>query len=218
MRGGKIYSPLIDLCYDVIMIPTVAEAKAILDEEEKKPQTTKWIVHSRGVGEVVERIANTLVAKGQTLDIDRAVAMGYLHDIGKAVPPKGNHLVNGYYWLKEHGYDEDFAVISLIHHSITNDAACSIGVPPDPERDQLIYDTVRKHNFTFEERLVVLSDSLCNDVPMTFEKRVVDVITRYGVCEKTPERLIRTRELITQIEEILGHNLYDLFPEMKENL
>ena len=49
-------------------------------EEAKKLNPGRWIIHSKKVGEAAARIAERL-----NLDVDKARAMGYIHDIGKNI-------------------------------------------------------------------------------------------------------------------------------------
>ena len=78
---------------------TSDEALELL-EEAKKLNPGRWIIHSKKVGEAAARIAERL-----NLDVDKARAMGYIHDIGKRFGKKAVHTVEGYYFLKDLGYD-----------------------------------------------------------------------------------------------------------------
>ena len=47
---------------------------------------------------------------------------------------------------------------------------------------------------------------------------MIDLLLRHGVYKNTHYHLIETLKLKKYFDDLLGYNLYDLFPEMKENL
>ena len=53
---------------------------------------------------------------------------------------------------------------------------------------------------------------------MTIDKRMNDLLTRHGVYKNTHYHIIETNKLKKSFDDMLGYNLYDLFPEIKENL
>ncbi|MBS7020504.1 MAG: hypothetical protein KH135_01340 [Firmicutes bacterium] len=53
---------------------------------------------------------------------------------------------------------------------------------------------------------------------MTLEKRLIDLISRYGEHENTKYHVNEALNLKQYFDELLGYNLYDLFPEIKNNL
>ena len=90
------------------MILTSEEALKLL-EEAQKPNQGRWIEHSRKVGEAAGRIADKL-----NLDVEKAKTLGYIHDIGKRYGEREHHVIKGYEFLKEKGYEDEYA-LSLIH-------------------------------------------------------------------------------------------------------
>ena len=200
------------------MRPSSKEARAILDAAQHPDDAFSWIEHSFCVGDTAKKLAEALRQRGEDIDVDLAAALGYLHDIGKMVKHTHSHLLDGYEWLMSRGYTEDFCTIALVHHSISNDPFCMIGPPPDPIKDKLIIDCVRRHSFTPEEKLVIFCDSICLYDVMTVDKRMTDIISRYGTGEKTAERIRQTLAFKADLDKRLGQNLYDLFPEVKNNL
>ena len=59
---------------------------------------------------------------------------------------------------------------------------------------------------------------MCTDTIMTVDKRLIDLIIRKGVHENTQYHIKETYKLKEYFDNLLGYNLYDLFPEIKENL
>lgn len=83
---------------------TSNDALNMLEEIRKEVENDHWIDHSICVGNSAGKIAESL-----KLDVDFAKTLGYIHDIGKKINGPKNHSVNGYYYIKELGYDEEYA-------------------------------------------------------------------------------------------------------------
>lgn len=47
---------------------------------------------------------------------------------------------------------------------------------------------------------------------------MIDLLYRHGVYAKTHYHIVETLKLKEYFDNLLGYNLYDLFPEIKENL
>lgn len=82
----------------------------------------------------------------------------------------------------------------------------------------MIIDFLPHHTYTLSEQIVVLCDLMCKYRPMTTDQRIVDVLSRHGTWEGTQACILAVRQLKADIDQLLGHNVYDLFPEIKENL
>ena len=82
---------------------TSDEALKMLKEMKKATKCTGWIYHSICVGDSAGKIAKEL-----NLDVDKAKALGYIHDIGKGVGEFESHVINGYKYMKELGYGEGY--------------------------------------------------------------------------------------------------------------
>ncbi len=80
---------------------TSSEALKILEETRKDFENQRWIDHSICVGKSAGKIAEALNKKGMNLDIDKAITLGYIHDIGKKVGEFHGHVINGYNYLKK---------------------------------------------------------------------------------------------------------------------
>lgn len=202
------------------MIPTKAEALELLEQaRQKDPERNNcWARHSILVGDVAGKIAAAVNEKGQHFDVDRVAAMGYLHDIGKALDEFYLHPVKGYDYLMGLGYDEDFCAVCLTHSFVNNDPFCMFGEYMREERDKFLIEYIRKHQFTDEDNLLLLADCMACDEVMTVDKRMIDIIYRYGVCAKTQERIKEVYRIKRYFDGLLGYNLYNLFPEIKDNL
>lgn len=190
---------------------TSIEALNMLEEARGKTEYDNWIDHSICVGDSAGKIAEAL-----NLDIDYAKTLGYIHDIGKLVGTYSNHVMNGYNYLKELGYDEKYYNVCLTHSYLNNDVYCTAGgIPSDiPFRTEFI----KNHKYTIYEKIINLCDLMCTSVNMTVDKRLIDIMTRRGAYENTQYHIKETYKLKAYIDEQLGFNVYDLFPSIRENL
>ena len=190
---------------------TLEKAREMLEEARKKSTDDRWINHSICVGDTAGKIAEKL-----NLDVNYAKTLGYIHDIGRGIGDSKNHVMNGYYYLKELGYDDEYTNICLTHSYLNNDVNCTAGgIPTDiPFRTEFI----KNHEYTIYEKIINLCDLMCTDTIMTVDKRLIDLIIRKGAHENTQYHIKETYKLKQYIDEQLGFNLYDLFPSIKENL
>ena len=190
---------------------TVEKARELLEEARGKTPDDHWINHSICVGDSAGKIAEKL-----NLDVDYSKTLGYIHDIGKSVGEFKEHVMNGYKYIKELGYDDEYANICLTHSYLNNDVYCTAGgIPRDiPFRTEF----VKNHEYTIYEKIINLCDLMCTDVNMTVDKRLIDIMSRRGAYENTQYHIKETYKLKQYIDEQLGFNVYDLFPSIKENL
>ena len=190
---------------------TLEKAREMLEEARKKSTDDRWINHSICVGDTAGKIAEKL-----NLDVNYAKTLGYIHDIGRGIGDSKDHVMNGYYYLKELGYDDEYANICLTHSYLNNDIYCTAGgFPKDiPFRTEFI----KNHEYTIYEKIINLCDLMCTDIIMTVDKRLIDLIIRRGAHENTQYHIKETYKLKQYIDEQLGFNLYDLFPSIKDNL
>lgn len=193
------------------MVLTSEMAFKMLKDAEKITTDLGWIRHSECVGR-----AAGIIAKELELDVQKAQALGFIHDIGKRLGDFENHVMKGYEYLKELGYDDEYCNICLTHSYLNNDYMCTAGaIPKDiPFRT----DFIKNHEYTIYEKIINLCDLMCTSVVNTIDKRLIDIIIRRGAYENTQYHVRETYKLKQFFDEKLGHNLYDLFPEIKENL
>lgn len=206
------------MTYNIPMVPTKADIIKLLDKANTVPKNHSWVQHSYGVGDSAGRIAQALNQKGQHLDAEKVVKLGYLHDIGKTFDPWDLHPLKGYNYLHDLGYDEEYCQICMSHSFVNNDPFCMFSDFMKPDRDKEVIEFIQNHEFTTEERLVALCDMMCGTEMWTLDKRIVDIISRHGTGPKTAERILETYRLKRHIDDLLDYNLYDLFPEIKDNL
>lgn len=157
--------------------------------------------------------------KGYDIDVELAKTLGYIHDIGKYNETSQCHVMRGYNYLKEKGYDEKYCNVCLTHSYLNNDIKCTAGKRPDPKENPFLDKFIKNHIYTLEEKIINLCDLMCTqDGVLTIDKRIVDLITRKGAYETTQYHVIETVKLKKYFDNLLGYNLYTLFPEIKENL
>ena len=200
------------------MILTSKEARELLEIERKTTKDDRWIEHSICVGDSAGRIAKALKEKGYNVDVDKAITLGYIHDIGKYNGESRGHVMRGYEYLKNKGYDEEYANICLTHSYLNNDILCTAGGVPDKEKNPLLTYFIKNHEYTIEEKLINLFDLMCTTKILILDKRLIDIVLRKGVFSNTQYHVKETYKLKEYFDNLLGYNLYDLFPEIKENL
>lgn len=200
------------------MILTSKKARELLEIERKTTKDDRWIGHSICVGDSAGRIAKALKEKGYNVDVDKAITLGYIHDIGKYNGESRGHVMRGYEYLKNKGYDEEYANICLTHSYLNNDILCTAGGVPDKEKNPFLTDFIKNHEYTIEEKLINLFDLMCTTKILTLDKRLIDIVLRKGVFSNTQYHVKETYKLKEYFDNLLGYNLYDLFPEIKENL
>lgn len=187
-------------------------------KQDNPERNTGWVTHSLAVGDAAGRLAEVLNKAGRHYDVEKVTLLGYLHDIGKMVGDFELHPVAGYEYLKQNGYNEEYYTVCLTHSFVNNDPFCMFSDFMQEDRDRFLIDFIKHHKFTDEEKLITLCDCMTLFVPMTVDKRMIDIISRHGVCEKTPERIKATYALKEYFDKQLGYNLYDIFPEIKDSL
>ena len=202
------------------MILTSKEARELLEIERKKTKDDRWIDHCICVGDSAGRLAKALNEKGYNIDVDKAITLGYIHDIGKYNGESRGHVMRGYEYLKNKGYDEEYANICLTHSYLNNDILCTAGGVPDKEKNPFLTDFIKNHEYTIEEKLINLCDLMCpqGNKVFTIDKRLIDIMIRRGAYSNTQYHIKETYKLKQYFDDLLGYNLYDLFPEIKENL
>ena len=74
---------------------TSKDARELLEKERKNSNDDRWIEHCICVGNSAGRIAEALNEKGQNVNIDKTIALGYVHDIGKYNGESKGHVMRG---------------------------------------------------------------------------------------------------------------------------
>lgn len=198
---------------------TSSEALNMVQKCEKNVEDKHWVKHSIFVGNSAEVIARALQEQGYIVDVELTKTLGYIHDIGKYNGESKGHVMRGYNYLKEKGFDEKYCNICLTHSYLNNDITCTAGKCPNPKDNPFLDEFIKNHKYTLEEKIINLCDLMCTqDGVFTIDKRMVDLITRKGAYETTQYHVIETVKLKKTFDDLLGYNLYDLFPTIKENL
>lgn len=199
---------------------TSKEAKEILENYRGKTESDMWIDHCICVGNTAGKIAKALDEKGYNIDVDKAITLGYVHDIGKYNGKSHRHVMRGYKYMKEKGYDEDYCNICLTHSYLNNDIICTAGGVPNPNENPFLTDFIKNHEYTMEEKIINLCDLMCpqGGKVFTIDKRLIDIMIRRGAHTNTQYHIEETYKLKSYFDDLLGYNLYNLFPEIKDNL
>lgn len=203
---------------------TSKEARELLEKERVNQKDDRWIRHSICVGDTAGRIAQALHEKEINVDVDKTITLGYIHDIGKKFNEHGGvfpHAINGYKYIKELGYDEEYAGICIKHSFLNNDIDCISNDRDETDKSNPNYSFVKEYisnEYSIEEKIINLCDLMCTTKTLTVEKRMIDLLMRHGVFKKTYYHIEETMKLKEYFDELLRYNLYDLFPEIKENL
>lgn len=175
----------------------------------------KWIEHSQNVAKASEKIA-----KAAGMDADKAYVLGLLHDIGRRVKNiKMYHVYSGYVYCMQKGWD-DVARICLTHSYQLKDAAKGVSeFDGSAEEYAFIEDYIKNVTFDDYDLLIQLTDALGMPEGLCIiERRLVDVALRYGFVPYTLEKWRRFFELKAYFDRKCGCSVYDLLPEIKENL
>ena len=162
-----------------------------------------------------------VIAGNINLDSDFATTLGYIHDIGKKYGFNSNdgvipHAINGYNYIKSLGYDEEYASICIKHSFLNNDINCLANDRDYTDSSNQYYDFMKE--YTIYEKIINLCDLMCTDKIYTVDKRIMDLLLRHGVYKNTYYHIKEVYKLKEYFDNLLGYNLYDLFPEIKENL
>lgn len=191
---------------------TLEKARLLLDEVKKEIGEEGWLRHSVCVGDTAAVIAQALGLENP----DYARALGYVHDIGKYITKEANvelHDIEGYRYLMAQGIDEQDAFICLTHSYINGDYTCRAG--GIPEEHPLRCEYLKAHPYNLYEEIINLCDLMCIFKTMMMEKRLIDLLTRKGIHENTHYHLTAALALKKKFEDLLGHSLYDLFPDIE---
>ena len=184
--------------------------------DANKMSSGGYISHSLTVGEAASRIAEAL-----NLEPDKARTLGYIHDIGKRYgAPFELHDIQGYEYLISLGIDEEYANICLTHSYLNNDIDCVAGgyINEDSYKYNFRKEFVKNHKYTIYEKIINLCDLMCTNEFLLIEERLIDLITRKGAHTNTQYHLAQAIQLKESIDEELGMNVYNLFPEIISRL
>ena len=129
---------------------TSEKVKTLLEIERKNTTDDRWIDHCLCVEDSAGKIAKALNEKRINVDIDKTITLGYLHDIGKYNGESYGHVMRGYEYLKNKGYDDEYCNVCLTHSYLNNDIVCTAGGVPNPKNNPFLTDFIKKHEYTIE--------------------------------------------------------------------
>lgn len=197
---------------------TSKKALEILENARGKLENDNWIEHQICVGNTAG-----IIAKALNLNEDFAKSLGYIHDIGKIYGYNGDgaltHGIKGYEYIKDLGYDEEYASICITHSYLNNDIDCLSGNRSNKNGIAYVFqkEYVENHNYSDYDKLINLCDLMCNQKVMTMEKRLIDLLMRHGIYETTPYHIEEALKLKKYFDDKLGFNVYKLFPDVIDN-
>lgn len=174
-----------------------------------------WAAHSLHVAEA----ANAIAGCHPQMDAKAAYIMGSLHDIGRRVGVTGmRHALDGYHYLKSLGYD-DAARISLTHsYPIKHAGAGADHWDGSEEEYQFVQAYLDQIDYDLYDRLIQLCDSLSQASGFCLmEKRLVDVVMRYGTNPLTIPKWRAYFAIKDDFEREIGKPIYSLLPGVVEN-
>jgi len=195
-------------------IPDRAAAEGYL-EGASKLNPGPWVSHSLYVAQGAQAIASHIPG----LQPERAYILGLLHDIGRRKGVAGmRHIIDGYHFLINEGYP--VAARICLTHSFPVEGS-SFGASPwdgAPEELQFVATYLGEIKYDDYDRLIQLCDAV--SLPSGFclmEKRLVDVVMRYGLDQYTEERWKSFFQIKEKIENSISESIYQLLPGVVEN-
>jgi putative nucleotidyltransferase with HDIG domain len=174
-----------------------------------------WISHSKYVAESARLIA----LETRELNSEKAYILGLLHDIGRREGITDmHHIISGYNFLKEKKFDEA-AKICLTHPFLVKKIECYSGKWDCSESEiEFIKDYLGSIEFNDYDRLIQFCDAIA--LPSGFcliEKRMVDVVIRYGINDLTIDKWKITMNIKQYFENKIQKSIYTILPGVVEN-
>jgi len=196
------------------MLPTRQRALELLNEAHNR-NPGPWFQHSIVTAEAAQAVA----ARHASLDPGKAYILGCLHDIGRREGVTGiRHVLDGYHFLVEQGFEEA-ARISMTHSYPVQDVrAGSDKWDGSGEELQVVKDYLAGIEYDDYDRLIQLCDSLAFPSGCCLlEKRIVNVVLRYGTNEFTIAKWKATFSIKEDFETAIGTSIYQFLPGVVEN-
>lgn len=217
----------------------------ITDISELELDKNRWVRHSIYVGKAAGRIAKAInanwihyshfsdyIRENGLLDEDYAIALGYIHDIGRKINHP-LHTTEGYKYLMDLGYSEE-AKSTLTHSFIDNEIDNSADGVTGKDRYDFINNYLHSVELTPYDNIIQLCDLFCLETGFTtVERRLLDITKRKGVYKNSLKHFYKTMELLGRFEmdddylELLSSvygtskdstSFYSLFPEISKDV
>lgn len=155
------------------------------------------IEHCRAVRDVAEMIANRLIERGYSVDLDLVVRGAMLHDIGRCRTNGIKHAIAGAQIARELGLDE--RVIRIIERHIggglDREDAGALGLPEGNYMPE-----------TLEEKIVCHADNLIATTRRQSVDKEIEALRRKNLT-KAAERV---KELHEELSSMCGMDIDDL--------
>ena len=132
---------------------TSEKVKTLLEIERKNTTDYRWIDHCLCVEDSAGKIAKALNEKRINVDIDKTITLGYLHDIGKYNGESYGHVMRGYEYLKNKGYDDEYCNVCLTHSYLNNDINCLANDRDYTDSLNENYNFIKNYLFPFKSFL-----------------------------------------------------------------
>jgi hypothetical protein len=194
-------------------LPSRAVAEALLAEAAAR-NPGPWEPHSR----LVAQGAGLIAACHPALDPERAYIYGLLHDIGRRYGVSGmRHALDGYRFLVGEGYPDPARACLTHSYPVKGEAVGATPWDGTPEDYAFLQDYLASIEYDDYDRLIQVCDALA--LPTGFclmEKRLLDVVRRYGFHATTLTRWDAFFAAKECLEQSAGISLYRLLPGIVE--
>ncbi len=199
---------MVKLCsknaYDLLTCGTIVKPS------DFKKNENYWINHSLYVGHAAQ-----IIAKKLNIDDDYAMALGYIHDIGRKISHK-DHIIVGYKYLYQLGYEYEWRVC-LTHSFIDNNILLTCGDGPSGDVREFIMEYLNSIDISIYDNIIQLCDLFCMySGYTTIEKRLLDIYTRKNVSSNAKQHYDSVLALKERLEQQMGCSLYSLFPKINK--
>jgi len=187
------------------MLPSREQAMKIL-EEANACNPGPWRDHSLVTAKCAEYIADEC----DGMDAGKAYILGLLHDIGRKFGVGHlSHVIDGYYYMMELGYEEA-AKVCITHSFNIKDINMYIGNQDvSAAHLQEIIDLLESYEYDDYDLLIQLCDSVAlPEGPVDIEVRMGDVKKRYGRYPK--EKWMKSIEIKEYFEAKMGKSISDV--------
>ena len=187
------------------MLPLRETAEELLKEAEQC-NPGPWGDHSR----ISAHCAESIAARCEGLDADKAYVLGLLHDIGRKFGVRHlGHVSDGYTYMMSLGYDE-VAQVCLTHSFNNRTVEEYIGrFDTTDEELALINDALAQVVMDDYDRLIQLCDALAgSESVLNIEERMADVKRRYGSYPQA--KWDANLNLKRYFEEKTGKDIYEV--------
>jgi putative nucleotidyltransferase with HDIG domain len=196
-----------------MIVPTIEQALEFVKFAEQR-NPGQWIDHSYHVA----RAAKSIADECDDLDSNAAYVLGLLHDIGRYEGRvQMHHSVSGYRFLMEKGYP-DAARIALTHSFVIPEIDIYAGKADCSEEElQFIKSYIKNVEYNDYDRLIHLCDNIAlPDGICLLEKRLLDVVMRYGVKNNTIGKWKTYLGLRDYFSQKIGKSIYSVLDGVVE--